>query len=120
MKNIEKYKSIFQMLLDGINPRTGEYLPKDNLYTCPDMIRALHYALVALNEYKEKTKPEKAGEPWTQSDDERLENLFKQGHTITEIAKEMGRTNGAIESRLVRNGLVKNKYEASARNEGDI
>lgn len=37
---------------------------------------------------------------WTSDDDEKLERLFCEGHTIHELSKEFGRNNGAIRSRI--------------------
>lgn len=118
MKNKEKYLAMFQMLLDGINPNTGEYLPKGSVYASPDMLRALHYAIIALSAYKDtegKPKPGNAGAPWTVEEDEKMVKLFNDGVPIKDIAKEHERTEGAIESRLVKMGLLKNRYEAGER-----
>jgi hypothetical protein len=39
-------------------------------------------------------------------DDLRLRELFQEGTPIAQLAKEFGRTNGAIRSRLKKLGLV--------------
>ena len=53
-------------------------------------------------------KPEasQAGARWTVEDDLRLKELFLEGTTASQLAKEFNRTNGAIRSRLKRLGLI--------------
>ena len=47
-----------------------------------------------------------AGARWMVEDDLRLRELFQEGTPIAQLAKEFGRTNGAIRSRLKKLGLV--------------
>ena len=48
----------------------------------------------------------KAYEPWSEEDDLKLEQLYNQGLTTSELSKKMGRGNGAIRSRLRKLGIV--------------
>ena len=45
-------------------------------------------------------------EYWTTEDEQELEALFKSGQPVNEIASSLGRSHGAVRSRLVRLGLV--------------
>ena len=47
-----------------------------------------------------------AGSLWSVEEDERLTSAFKSGMAISEIAKNHGRTNGAIRSRLKKLNLI--------------
>lgn len=47
-----------------------------------------------------------SGLPWTDEEDERLVSEFQSGLKMTEIAKIHGRTNGAIQARLEKHGLI--------------
>ncbi|MCC5920251.1 MAG: UvrD-helicase domain-containing protein [Cyclobacteriaceae bacterium] len=51
-------------------------------------------------------------QPWLPADDRRLEYLFQRGVAMQDLADELGRTKGAIYSRLKKLDLVKSK-EAS-------
>lgn len=46
------------------------------------------------------------GTAWTEEEDSALEEEFKAGMKVSEIAKAHGRTSGAIHARLKRNGLA--------------
>lgn len=47
-----------------------------------------------------------AGQPWKIDDDLRLRELFLEGTTITQLAKEFNRTYGSIKARLKKLGLI--------------
>lgn len=53
-----------------------------------------------------KAQPRNAGKSWTELEDHKLEDEFDSRMSIAAIAQEHGRTNGAIESRLVRLGKI--------------
>lgn len=46
------------------------------------------------------------GRPWTDEEEERLVHEFRSGTKMAEIAKMLGRTNGAVRARLEKHGLV--------------
>ncbi len=46
------------------------------------------------------------GRPWTDEEEERLVHEFQSGRKMAEIAKLLGRTNGAVRARLEKHGLV--------------
>jgi len=104
-------KKIILALADGVDPITGEVLPNNSPYQNAQVVRALHAAVAALERKKtsgakKASRPAKAGEPWSKSEDSEVANAFKQGISAAEIAKTHQRTKGAIESRLVKLGLV--------------
>ena len=47
-----------------------------------------------------RRKHSQAYMPWSKEDDHKLQNLFKQGKSVKELAEQFGRNNGAIYSRL--------------------
>ena len=101
-------KQIIRALADGVNPMTGEILPEDSIYNYPDIIRALFVVLEELS-YKPNTlrdSKRNAGKPWTELEEDKLIDEFDSKIKISEIAREHGRTPGAIESRLVQLGLI--------------
>lgn len=53
-----------------------------------------------------KAQPRNAGKSWTELEDHKLEDEFDSRMSIAAIAQEHGRTNVAIESRLVRLGKI--------------
>jgi superfamily I DNA/RNA helicase len=55
---------------------------------------------------KEKEKPKASYRPWTLALDEELTTAFEEGESMEEISYAMGRTRGAIWSRLRKLGLV--------------
>lgn len=107
--DIKRAKEIVRILADGVDPTTGEILPKDSVYNQPDVIRAL-YSL--LNAVPENTNPNpntdalrNAGKPWTEMEDDKLLDEFASKMKVSEIAKEHGRSRGAIDSRLTMLGM---------------
>jgi hypothetical protein len=55
---------------------------------------------------KMREKHPNAYKPWTAEDDARLTELFRASAAVSTLVKEFGRQRGAINSRLVRLGLV--------------
>jgi hypothetical protein len=107
----EAATTILQALADGVDPHTGEVFPPDSPYQNPQVIRALFHALRALEGHREAKQPKRslpgnAGKPWTASEDALLRKRFDMGASVTEMAREHWRTEGAIRARLVRLGMV--------------
>ena len=48
--NAKDAYTLLETLMDGVNPITGELLPEDHVCHEPAVLRALHKALVALQE----------------------------------------------------------------------
>jgi len=55
---------------------------------------------------KLRQKHPNAYRPWSDADDERLQQLFEQGSTPSQLQKEFGRQRGSIHARLVKLGLI--------------
>jgi hypothetical protein len=109
--DIKEAMRIIKAAAEGVNPFTGEVLPRDSLYQHPDMVRAMYRALGALEvqqkrELKQKDVPENAGKPWSDEDDKRLTAEFDAGAKIGDMARIFKRSIGAIEARLVSMGKI--------------
>lgn len=100
-------KEILRALADGVDPATGEILPAESVFNSPDVIRALFAVLAALNSDEPLRN---AGKPWTEAEDSNLKAEFTAKMRISDIAKEHGRSYGAIESRLDHLGLRKKSF----------
>ena len=111
--DIVRAKEIVSALAEGIDPTTGEILPENSVYNKGDVVRALYTVLSELDKkpaQKNERRQDNAGKPWTDIEDEHLMDEFVSGAKISEIAKEHGRTYGAIESRLDYLGLKKKPF----------
>ena len=108
--DIVRAKELLSALADGTDPFTGEILPQDHVCNKPEMIRAFHEILNALPSPEKKNQPRNAGSPWTDIEEEKLLDEFDSGMTITAIAKEHGRSKGAIESKLAKLGIITDTY----------
>lgn len=105
--DITRAKEIIRSLADGIDPITGEIFPEDSVYNSPEVIRALFTVLEAMCNPSDRSSAKNAGNAWTDTEEEQLKNEFNANMKITDIAREHGRSRGAIESRLERLGLKK-------------
>jgi hypothetical protein len=106
----DKALGILKALADGIDPGTGEPFPIGSPYQHPDTVRALYYAVQALESpvrprersSQQKALPENAGRPWSEEEDARLAKAFDSGKSVLELAEEHKRSRIAIEARLVK------------------
>ena len=106
-------KNILLLLADGINPITGEILAEDDSCNQGEIVRALNTVVRFIESPPEsvtKALPKNAGKPWTELEDDKLRDEFAEKIKISDIAKEHGRTYGAIESRLEHLGLKKKTF----------
>ena len=111
--DLAKAISIIKALSDGVDPYTGEQYSSDSPYQMPDTVRALHLAVMALEKQqktnlRQQSLPSSAGKLWNDEEDNRLLEAYDAGTGINEISKLHGRTVGAIKSRLVKHGRIKN------------
>ena len=106
-------KQILQALADGVNPETGEVLPKNDSCNGPEVIRALHRVLQELekNDKPKKSKWENAGLPWTEEDEQTLCTMFDRGDSNREICKHLRRSERGIAARLVKLGKISYRDE---------
>ena len=118
---IEKAKEIVSSLAKGIDPVTGEVFPDDSPYNHPSVIRALFILLgnVGISKKQNKLsvgekqaqnvatgKPRNAGLPWTDELRQKVATMFHEGTSIPELARSFERTEGSIQSELIRQGLI--------------
>ena len=108
--DIVRAKELLSALADGIDPFTGELLPQNHVCNQPEMIRAFHELLNVIPSPKKKNLPRNAGKPRTDIEEEKLLDEFDSGMTTSAIAKEHGRSKGAIESRLADLGRITDTY----------
>ena len=107
--DIIRAREIIRSLAEGVDPTTGEVLSAESVYNKPDVIRALYTVW-------EETAPKlrdplcNAGKPWTKKEEDMLVDEFNAKMKISDIAKEHGRTYGAIERRLDHLGLKKKPF----------
>ena len=92
-------RKIIRSLAEGVDPNTGEIISDESIFNSPDVIRAL-YTIWEATEPGSADSLRNAGKPWTAAEEDKLRDEFASGIKISEIAKEHGRTNSAIESRL--------------------
>jgi hypothetical protein len=104
---MEEHLKIIQQLADGIDPITGEIFDNNHILQNAVIVRALATSVKAIeNEVKKKQRkkisPNNAGQPWTEELDENLIDEFKSGKTIKELSEKFKRTEGSIQSRLLK------------------
>lgn len=117
--NNERAIEILEMLLNGIDPVTGEILPEKGPHAEPEVIRALYKGIQALSREARQEKTESmpsepgpkqrkanASRPWTKEDDQQLIELFKNQIPVEEICSVLQRRPRGINNRLVFLGLV--------------
>jgi len=102
---------VIQSLADGVNPHTGELFSEDSPYQHPQVVRALFIAVGALQRLEDRQRreqhlPEHAGKPWDDAEDKQLSGSFDAGVTVTQLAQQHKRTEGAIQLRLEKLGKV--------------
>lgn len=117
---LNKAKETIEILADGINPATGESLPPEGPYNDPLIVRALFTILDSIkaikpprrtpeqrqNDNLENGRPRNAGLPWTTELRAEAAAKFKQGSSVNELAEIFERSNAAITSELVKQGLI--------------
>lgn len=112
---LQTARQIIDTLARGIHPVTGEVMPEDSPYNAPPVIRALFAVTGALDGFAANTirarrergeLPPNTGKPWKPEDDECLRNGFSSGQATRELAAALGRTRWAVESRLVKLGMM--------------
>ena len=112
---------ILKALADGIDPSTGERFAPGSPYQNPDTIRALCYAVQALeSRTRNRSEPQKnqlenAGRPWSDEEEARLGTAFESGKTVLDLAQEHKRSRIAIEARLVKLGKIPAEHSGPLR-----
>ena len=110
--DIIRAREIVRSLADGTDPTTGELLSGESVYNKSDVIRALYtiWEATAPQPVPQLDPYRNVGKPWTEMEDDKLIDEFLANMKIADIAKEHGRTYGAIESRLDHLGLKKKPF----------
>ena len=108
--------AILEALLYGVNPITGEVLPKDHVCQEPEVLRALHKALTALqpcdvppansNAPINRNGKLNAGRPWAQEELDQLKQLHEDGISMEEMCSLLQRKKRGIEKQLLYLGLT--------------
>lgn len=98
-------------LADGINPTTGEALKPEDACQHPTVLRALFAAANALDrldaaEQRKRSLPPNTGKQWSAEEERTLCRYFDLGNPVALIARDLGRTRGAVTARLERLGRV--------------
>lgn len=109
--NLSETIKILAALAEGVNPITGEILAPGQPFEEPSVIRALYTAVQHLRQVQAKAEqsvpsPPKAYQAWNVEEDQELIRQFNANIPIKTIADSHGRTRGAIQSRLIRLGLI--------------
>lgn len=104
---IHEALEIVRKLADGVHPDTGQILPADCLFQHPQAVRALQYAVDALETQDQRRRvrrsmPPNAGKPWTDDEDNRLSEELRRGISLQEIASAHSRRVGSIVARIMR------------------
>lgn len=105
---------LLEALANGVDPSTGEILPREGWVTDAKVLAALKLGASALGRLRDvKEGQEKAGGKWTEEEDDRLVAAYRAGLPVDEIARKHRRTELAILSRLEKIGeIVLNNFVA--------
>lgn len=111
-------RTMVESLSKGINPLTGQVLPKHDSCSSETIQDALlevlvHCSIESTEQYLLRLKEEKrkqrnqtkqrypqAGKPWTKSEESQLISFYKAGNSIYQIAHMLHRSPGAISERI--------------------
>jgi hypothetical protein len=104
-------RQILQSLIQGVDPVSGEELPRETVLQHAEVLRALLAGLAALEQTAARAQrraqlPDNVGQSWTTEEESRLITSFKRGDSPVAIARQHGRTLRAIEARLEKLGLI--------------
>ena len=91
--DIERAKELLSALADGVDPFTGEVLDRDNVCNRPEIIRALHTAVRAMEmRYipEDSDRPRNASKSWSRSEDEKLCRMFETAGVRGKYATHWG------------------------------
>ena len=103
-----KLLGFIDILLNGIDPWSGELFEKDHFMNCREMKEILLVAQIAMQKQNQKikNKPVNSKVTWTNEEENLLVERFKEGISAKELAKLHGRSIGAVKARLLKLGLI--------------
>lgn len=122
--NASQAKAVLELLLNGVDPITGECLDDDHVCAQPLVMRALHCAVEALGSadaapaWKRESTKRSAARPWTKEDDEQVARLFEQGVSLDRICAETDRRLRGLQRRLAYLGLIERNEPRKEKIEG--
>lgn len=108
--NIIRAKEIISTLAEGIDPTTGEVLPAEHICNNVEVVRAFYTLLQQEVPTSKKKVPENSGKKWTEEDDKLLKELFERGVKKSQLQKTFMRSRASIEARLVKLGLIEERF----------
>ena len=101
---------VITALTQGCNPSTGEQLEPGHLIHDPVVLRALFDAKAVLERRdaaeRRRQLAGKSGAPWTPEEEAVLVVRFDEGRSFFELAKELSRSPGAVQARLIKLGKI--------------
>lgn len=107
MNSNKEAARLLEALANGVDPSTGEVLPREGWVSDPTVLAALKLGASALSRLRDvKEGQEKAGGKWTEEEDDRLLKAYRNDTPVDEIARKHRRTELAILSRLEKLGAV--------------
>lgn len=111
MMNHDEAMRILNALVEGHDPISNQPLPRDSVLQNATVMRALLLAHVSVRADVDRHKrrsalPPRVGTTWSDEEDQKLVTAWKGQQSPEDIASNHGRTVRAIESRLVRLGLI--------------
>lgn len=117
--NKSEIVDVLSALASGVHPVSGEVFAEDSPYNEPRIIRALFGSLELIQTpahrlpkktqeeiNREEGRPLRSNMRWTEEEDRDLIDLMERGTLTSAIAEHFKRTQGAIHSRLQRQGLL--------------
>ena len=107
-------REILMSLVAGRKPGSAEQLPSDCIIHQAGVLRALMLGINGLDHIIARDKrrsvlPGNVGHSWTVQEEERVRSAFLAKEPLESIAKKHGRTQRAVEARLVRMGVITEK-----------
>ena len=106
----QRARTVIQSLVQGVDPETGDELPKNSIVNRIEVNRALSTSILAINQMTARLArrvqlPESVGKTWTEDEEQMFTDEFNAGDPPSLMATEHGRTIRAIEARLEKLGL---------------
>lgn len=108
--DITRAKEIVYTLAEGVDPTTGEVLPAEHICNNVEVVRAFYALLQQEVPTSKKKVPENSGKKWTEDDDKLLKELFERGMKKSQLQKTFMRSRASIEARLVKLGLIEERF----------
>jgi hypothetical protein len=108
---LQRARTVIQSLVHGLDPETGDDLPKNSIVNKIEVNRALSMGVLAIDQMTARLArraqlPDKVGKVWTEEEEQRLRDEFSGGEPIPLIATKHSRTIRAVEARLEKLGLL--------------